>query len=178
MKHSKKGFTIIEVVVSLVLIGIMALVLGLGFHNMVRGYLFARDNEVLIQKGQIAMSRITQELKNIALVSSPSTSTSITFYSYKSDPTDPSIATKEKRSIRLSDDGKKVEITESYGATEYNTLTDQLAPNGFTLEYYENYGATNQCYPPSARIIVVKLRLTGPANYILELTDRVAPRNI
>ena len=173
MKHSKKGFTIIEVVVSLVLIGIMALVLGLGFHNMVRGYLFARDNEVLIQKGQIAMSRIAQELKNITLVSSPSTPTSITFYSYKND-------VKSKRSIRLSDDGKEIQITESYSeeAPVYYPLTDQLAPNGFTLEYYANYNDTTQCYPPSARIIIVKLRLAGPDNYILELIDRVAPRNI
>lgn len=173
MKRSEKGLTIIEAIISLMLIGMMALFLGFGIQHVIRGYLLARNNDVVVQKGQSAMSRITQELKNINLVSSPSTSTSITFYSFKND-------VKSKRSIRLSSDGMKVEITESYSddTPTYHLLTDQLAPNGFTLEYYANYSDTTQCYPPSARIIVVKLRLASPDNYILELTDRVAPRNI
>lgn len=138
MKQSEKGFTLLEAIISLILIGLMALFIGFGIQHVIRGYLFARDNDVVIQKGQIAMSRITQELKNISLISSPSTSTSITFYSFKND-------IKSKRSIRLSNDGKKVEVTESYSEETaiYSPLTDQVALNGFSLEYYTNYGDTS-----------------------------------
>jgi len=180
--RSESGFTLIEAIVSLILVGIMAAVAGIGLVYVVQGYLFTRANAATLQKGQIAMSRISLELKNISLVSSPSTSTSITFYSYKSEPTDPSIATKSKRSIRLSDDGEKIEITESYtdGATNiYHPLTDQVEANtGLKFQYYANYGDTTECYPPSAKVILIKLRLVGADGNVMELIDRVTPRNI
>jgi len=186
--RSESGFTLIEAIVALILAGIMAAVAGIGLVYVVQGYLFTRANAATLQKGQIAMSRITLELKNISLVSSPSTSTSITFYSYKSDPTDPSIATKSKRSIRLSEDGKNIEITEDLEADSLPyTLTYQIEANtGLELKYYnykEDPPTTNQwileeCYPPSAKIIQIKLRMVGADGSIMELVDRVTPRNI
>ena len=177
--RSESGFTLIEAIVALILAGIMAAVAGIGLVYVVQGYLFTRANAATLQKGQIAMSRITLELKNISLVSSPSTSTSITFYSYKSDPTDPSIATKSKRSIRLSEDGKNIEITEDLEADSLPyTLTDQIEANtGLEFKYYEK-DLTTECYPPSAKVILVKLRLVGADGSIMELVDRVTPRNI
>jgi len=59
MKRSEKGLTIIEAIISLMLIGMMALFLGFGIQHVIRGYLLARDNDVVVQKGQSAMSRIT-----------------------------------------------------------------------------------------------------------------------
>ena len=57
-KLNKKGFTLIEVVTSMVLIGILALVAGFGLVKVSQGYLFARQNSETVQKAQIAMARI------------------------------------------------------------------------------------------------------------------------
>jgi len=170
--RSKSGFTLIEAIVALILAGIMAAVAGIDLVYVVQGYLFTRANAATLQKGQIAMSRITLELKNISLVSSPSTATSVTFYSFKND-------FKSKRSIRLN--GDEIEITESYtdGVSDvYYTLTDQVEANtGLEFKYYEK-DLTTECYPPSAKVILVKLRLVGADGSIMELVDRVTPRNI
>lgn len=171
--RSKSGFTLIEVIVSLILAGIMAAVAGIGIVYVVQGYLFTQKNAATLQKGQIAMSRMTLELKNISLVSSPSAATSVTFYSFKND-------VKSKRSIRLNVD--KVEITESYadGTTNtYYALSDQAEANtGLKFQYYANYGDTTECYPPSAKVILITLRLVGADGNVMELVDRVTPRNI
>lgn len=169
--RSESGFTLIEAIVALILAGIMAAVAGIGLVYVVQGYLFTRANAATLQKGQIAMSRITLELKNISLVSSPSTATSVTFYSFKNDDD-------RKRSIRLNVD--KIEITEDLeaGSPQYYTLTDQVEANtGLEFKYYEK-DLTTECYPPSAKVILVKLRLVGADGSIMELVDRVTPRNI
>lgn len=168
--RSKSGFTLIEAIVALILAGIMAAVAGIGLVYVVQGYLFTRANAATLQKGQIAMSRITLELKNISLVSSPSAATSVTFYSFKND-------VKSKRSIRLN--GDKIEITESYTDGVYYPLTDQAEANtGLKFQYYANYGDTTECYPPSAKVILITLRLVGADGNVMELVDRVTPRNI
>lgn len=169
--RSESGFTLIEAIVALILAGIMAAVAGIGLVYVVQGYLFTRANAATLQKGQIAMSRITLELKNISLVSSPSTATSVTFYSFKNDDD-------RKRSIRLNVD--KIEITEDLeaGSPQYYTLTDQVEANtGLEFKYYEK-DLTTECYPPSAKIIQIKLRMVGADGSIMELVDRVTPRNI
>lgn len=160
----------IEVIVALILAGIMAAVAGIGIVYVVQGYLFTQMNAATLQKGQIAMSRMALELKNISLVSSPSEATSVTFYSFKND-------VKSKRSIRLN--GDKIEITESYTDGVYYPLTDQAEANtGLKFQYYANYGDTTECYPPSAKVILITLRLVGADGSVMELVDRVTPRNI
>jgi len=58
----EKGFTLIEVIVSLVLIGIMAAIAGMGLVRIVEGYVFAKQNAETTQKAQIAIARIAKEL--------------------------------------------------------------------------------------------------------------------
>jgi prepilin-type N-terminal cleavage/methylation domain-containing protein len=58
----EKGFTLIEVIVSLVLIGIMAAIAGMGLVRIVEGYVFAKKNAETAQKAQIAIARIAKEL--------------------------------------------------------------------------------------------------------------------
>jgi prepilin-type N-terminal cleavage/methylation domain-containing protein len=63
-KHlfNERAFTLIEVIVSLVLAGIMAAVVGLGLVKITQGYVFAKQNSETVQKAQIAMTRIVKEL--------------------------------------------------------------------------------------------------------------------
>lgn len=57
-----KGFTLIEVIVSLVILGVLAAVSTIAIFKIVEGYQLAKDNAHLTQKAQVAMTRIAVEL--------------------------------------------------------------------------------------------------------------------
>jgi prepilin-type N-terminal cleavage/methylation domain-containing protein len=65
---NQSGFTLIEIVVSLVLVGMMAAIAGMGIVTGTRGYLFAKQNSHMAQKAQIAMARIQRELMELTAI--------------------------------------------------------------------------------------------------------------
>jgi len=67
---NRAGFTLIEVIISIVVITIIAAIAGFGFIEITNGYLFAKKNASTAQQAQIAMMRIKKELSNINSVSS------------------------------------------------------------------------------------------------------------
>ena len=175
MKLSNKGFTLIELIVTLILAGIIVAAVGMGIVNIVQGFLFTKENAAVLQKGQMAISRISLELKRAAGVSNASTATSISFDSYADTggPT-PTLVTQV---IRLN--GDKVEFVGSLG--NLNILTDRAAAgNGLSFRYYERHNdpEANQCDPKEAKIIVITLRLAAADGVIKAFTDRVRPRNL
>ena len=58
----QKGFTLIEIIASLVLVGIMATTAGIGIVTFVKGQMFTLANASLTQKAELALSRITWEI--------------------------------------------------------------------------------------------------------------------
>ena len=64
MITDRRGFTLIEVISVLVLMGIVFSVAGMGIVTGVQGYLLARENAVVAQKAQLALSRLTRELQD------------------------------------------------------------------------------------------------------------------
>jgi len=60
--RNKAGFTLIEIMVSLVLVGLIASVAGTSVLMGLRGYVNTRENNVITQKTQLAMNRINREL--------------------------------------------------------------------------------------------------------------------
>lgn len=79
-RFHQSGFTLIETIVVLVMVGIMAAVAGMGLIQITQGYIFSRLNAATAQKGQIAMARITKELGTITSVTA-ATANSITYLS-------------------------------------------------------------------------------------------------
>ncbi|WP_028571474.1 PilW family protein [Desulfonatronum lacustre] len=59
------GFTLIEIIVTILLLGIVATFGGFLLVNAVRSYTFAQDNAHLSQKAQVAMTRVMRELSRI-----------------------------------------------------------------------------------------------------------------
>jgi len=70
---NKKGFTLLEMIVVLLLVGILSAVAGMGIVMGIKGYLFAKENTPLAQKTQAAITRIVRELTELdnILVASP-----------------------------------------------------------------------------------------------------------
>lgn len=60
------GFTLIEVIVSLILIGVMMAIAGMGLVIVTRGYVFSKQNTETLLKSQVALSRISKELGSIS----------------------------------------------------------------------------------------------------------------
>ena len=64
------GFTLIEIITSLLIVGIIAVVSGMALVTGMKGYLFARDNTSITQKAQLAMTRMGRELTELLDVTS------------------------------------------------------------------------------------------------------------
>jgi len=63
--RNESGFTLIEIIVSLVLVGMMAAIAGMGIVTGTKGYLLAKENSHMAQKAQLAMARIQRELMEL-----------------------------------------------------------------------------------------------------------------
>ncbi len=59
--RKKAGFTLIEIMVSLVLVGLIAAISGTAVTTATRSYLFARENNAITQKAQVALGRLNRE---------------------------------------------------------------------------------------------------------------------
>jgi prepilin-type N-terminal cleavage/methylation domain-containing protein len=69
MKKREAGFTLIEIIVALVMVGIMSVFAGLFMTTFLDGYFMAKDNADTALKAQMALDRISMELKDISPVS-------------------------------------------------------------------------------------------------------------
>jgi prepilin-type N-terminal cleavage/methylation domain-containing protein len=67
--NNKQGFTLIEIIVVLLILGIVAIVLSNAIVYGIQSYVFARNADQLSQKAQLAMARINMELTAITAVS-------------------------------------------------------------------------------------------------------------
>ena len=63
------GFTLIEIIVSLVIAGILASIAGMGIVSAISGYAVVRENVSLSQKMQLAATRINRELLELTDIS-------------------------------------------------------------------------------------------------------------
>ena len=63
--HREKGFTIVELIVTIVLVGIIGTFTTLFMYTGLNGYLRAKENAEGALKAQIALDRISLELRDI-----------------------------------------------------------------------------------------------------------------
>ena len=62
---NESGFTLIEVIASLVIFALMFTIAGMGIVMAAKGYIFTKENAHMAQKAQLAMTRLNREFMEI-----------------------------------------------------------------------------------------------------------------
>jgi|GEM_PF-980533 len=149
----QSGFTLIEVVVTLILVGIMATFAGFGIVAAVKGYLFAKNNTVIAGKAQVGLARMTRELTDLRTITSASAA-SVVF-------------DKVSDEVAIGQSGTEIKIAKGNVGTgpDYTSgdvLVDQVTPGGLSFAYQKG----TQTWTPSDDInqlshIIITLTMSG-----------------
>ena len=79
MLKQEAGFTLIEIVVTLVLVGILSVFAGLFMTTFLNGYFMVKNNSDTAMKAQMALDRISLELRDVSAVSALTDNSLITY---------------------------------------------------------------------------------------------------
>jgi prepilin-type N-terminal cleavage/methylation domain-containing protein len=163
-KRSQKpsGFTLIELILSITILGILVVIGTIGLVNVIDGYRFSAENAELSQKAEATLMRMAAEFPFI-IASGVQNSSSATRIDYRADFG----SGNENHTIIQS--GSQIQL-------DNRTLTDLVDGGGFQVLYLAADGTT-QVQPGLSRIIQVALTLRGNNNVAKTFTPRLALRN-
>ena len=168
LKRHIKGFTLIEVVMTLILVGIIAGMAGLWIVKVTEGYIFTKMNADTVQKAQLAMERLTKEFSAIQTV----TGSSGGQISYTR--TDDALGSVP---VTVSVNSDLLQINMNNGGNV--TLIDDV--NSFSLSYCNDDLNNTLCYSSwttASKIIQLSLTVSGAENTPLTFMKRITPRNV
>jgi prepilin-type N-terminal cleavage/methylation domain-containing protein len=166
----ESGFTLIEVIVTLVLVGIMASVAGLGIVTAVKGYLFAKNNTVIAGKAQVALARMTRELTDLRNITNANTA--FVVFDKVSD------------AVAIGQNGTSIKIAKGNAGTtpDYangDILMDQVTAGGLSFAYKKGAATwTSSDNNTDLSHIVITLTMSGAgegSNFTFNTT--INPRN-
>ena len=162
---NQAGFSLIEMIMVLVLLGIMGVGAGLGLSSVIDGFMMSRESAATVTKGQLALLRLTRELRVITKVISASAS-SIQFTALHGEGLSQTYTVSQSNEAITLNDGVNNDI-----------LADQV--NSLALAYYDSYGGSAQTTWTSARkIIQLTIVMNGPDGTTFSFQTRIMPRNI
>lgn len=123
----QRGFTLIEIVCVLLIVGIITTVSGMAIVTTMRGYLFARDNASIGQRAQLALARINRELIEMTTVTTAE-SGRITFQRMDGNNA-------ISRTIYKDDTDDTIRIAAGASAENGDVLVDHVT--AFEMRYYK-----------------------------------------
>jgi prepilin-type N-terminal cleavage/methylation domain-containing protein len=167
-KLHENGFTLIEIIVTLLLVGISAALAGMWIVSVANGYLFAKMNMDNSQKAQLVMTRLAKEFTAIRTVEAAATD-SITYTRANYDYATNTFGTLAGQT--LTKNGSLLQLNG-------HTLADSV--NAFTLSYCDNVTDTGcpATWTSTRRFIEITLTFQGADNIQSTFTQRIAPRNL
>lgn len=146
-----EGFTLIEVIVVMVVLGVLAAMGSFGLERAMDGYNLAQANAASTQKAQNALDRITIELARITYNSAglrynvtAGTGSSIT-YTANFGGADETHTINQNGSLVRFDNNDSL------------ALTDGVVANGLQLTYFNGNGTVVGATSPAMRLIGISL---------------------
>jgi prepilin-type N-terminal cleavage/methylation domain-containing protein len=178
---NKNGFTLMEVIVVMILIGIVAVALSGVIIYGVKSYIFSRDAGQLSQRAQLAMARINKELIEATAVTTATsnqidyTSSSIT-YSLQRDNTNNQIT------LNQNGTGARVLIAGLTANNNGNPFLSYFRSDGITpwttadrFSYINADGSSNTNYLATIKVWIT-LNIPNTSNH-LDFQTSINPRN-
>lgn len=164
------GFTLLEVVVTMIIVGIMASIAGMGIISGVRGYVFAKYNSTLGDKAQLAMSRLNRTFIEVLDITTIASSPARVTYNRLIN----GVSTQETLYQDTSDNTLKIASGSSTSGGD--TLIDNV--NSLTLTYKNGSAAWTVGDIKLLSTVQVNLVLTRPdGGSNLTFATVVSPRN-
>lgn len=160
----EKGFSLVEIIVAMVILGILAVFITTGTVRIIEGYFFSRDNSDTAMRGQIAATRISKELRSIEKINS---------------------GVKRSMSYSYNRNGKTVSgrtlfwsgTTSSPLMLDQNILVDNVTD--FEIIYYQdNKDKGSNTWNKNKKLIGITLKLEGASDHISLFSTRIVPRNL
>jgi len=167
------GFSLIEMIMALVLLGILGAIGLSGFSNVMNGFVLSRDAATTAGKGQLAMLRLARELRVIESVDSvASSNTSLTFVALHDH--DEATNTDIKVTYTVTITGDTITLNDG---TSTDVLSDQVS--SLTFAYYDNpYSSPPETtWSDTRSLIQVTIVLNGPNGSQPSFTTRMTPVN-
>lgn len=162
----ERGFTLIEIIVTLLMVAILTSLSAVGVTRIVQGFFFSAGNAAMAQKAQNAMLRIRRELNPLSAVSA-ATDRSIAFTSHKG-------GVEGNHVLSWDGTGSSALLLDNdplLGGSANDTIS-------FALSYYDSYELDETPWSSSIRVIQIEVGIQGPDNTVHTFIERVRPRNL
>jgi prepilin-type N-terminal cleavage/methylation domain-containing protein len=138
----KTGFTLIEVIASLVLIGIISTFASVFLVRGIEGYLFTREAADTAFKAQIALNRISLEFRSISTMTAPVIDTSISYTSDKTELAGSRTIKFDANTLYISVGGTDYILFEGVSAPQLSAGYDDMNNDGSDEVAYIDAGFT------------------------------------
>ncbi|MCX5808075.1 MAG: prepilin-type N-terminal cleavage/methylation domain-containing protein, partial [Proteobacteria bacterium] len=170
--RNEAGFTLIEIIVSLVLAGIMASVAGMGIVMGVQGYLFAKDNAAVSGKAQLATSRLNRTFVEVLDITTVGSSPTRVAYNRLSG----GVSTQETLYLDTTD--HTIKIASGGNASGGDTLVDNVS--SLVLTYQKGtqpwvQGTDDFSLLSTVGLTLILTRPSGGSN--ITFSTVITPRN-
>jgi prepilin-type N-terminal cleavage/methylation domain-containing protein len=141
------GFTLIELIAVLVLMGVLAIFCGQLLTTPIQGYIQARSADEVVQKAQMALQRMTVELSYIDRATTTGTPTSL---NYNGNVVNAHAISLNGTNLVYTQDGQPY------------TLADGLAAGGLLFTYYNTFNSPAAAnFSSATNIIGISLTMHG-----------------
>ncbi len=159
MSNNNTGFTLIEVLVTLILVGILSLFIGTGIVFVSQAYVKATQTSMAALQGDVVMTRLKREFKNMRDVTSKST-TSISFQ-------------RDANNCTIRNQGQELQLRIGGSADQFNTLMDNV--QNFSLNFLRANGAPWDTGDGFNQLYRIQIDLTLDLSVPVELNSTVNP---